>query len=254
VPGVDVPPLWRESRVGLELATLLRDPIWRGEAVADGQGQPVMLVAGFLAGDDSLRLMAGWLKRTGHRPSRGGLSSNVDCSAATVDRLELRLERLAERTGQKVAIIGQSRGGSLAKVVAHRRPELVSGIVTLGSPTRNPLDVHPVVRAQITLVGLFGTLGVPGLFGRTCLDGDCCASFRDDLRGPLPPGVGYVSVYSRSDGIVGWRSCLDEGAEHVEVVASHCGMAVNAQVYRAVADALARFRAGARVPRLARAA
>ena len=45
-------------------------------------------------------------------------------------------------------------------------------------------------------------------------------------------------MYSRSDGIVDWRSCLDPAARHVEVAACHIGMAVNAGVYRAVADAL----------------
>ena len=56
---------------------------------------------------------------------------------------------------------------------------------------------------------------------------------------PFPSGIRYVSIYSRSDGIVDWRSCLDPAAEHVEVDASHIGMAVSVPVYRAVAAALA---------------
>ena len=56
-----------------------------------------------------------------------------------------------------------------------------------------------------------------------------------------PKGVGFVSVYSRSDAIVDWRACLDPAAEHVEVDASHIGMAVNAQAYGVVAAALERF-------------
>jgi triacylglycerol lipase len=54
--------------------------------------------------------------------------------------------------------------------------------------------------------------------------------------------VGYVSIYSRSDGIVNWKACLDPGAECVEIAASHLGMAVNAQAYQALAAALERFR------------
>ena len=46
------PPLWREGRVGLEAARLLRDPFFEGDGVADGGGQPVLLIPGFLAGDD----------------------------------------------------------------------------------------------------------------------------------------------------------------------------------------------------------
>ena len=47
-----------------------------------------------------------------------------------------------------------------------------------------------------------------------------------------------MAVYSRSDGIVDWRSCLDPAAEHVEVRSSHCGMSVNAAVYEVVRRAL----------------
>jgi len=62
------------------------------------------------------------------------------------------------------------------------------------------------------------------------------------MEADFPSGVGYVSIYSRSDGIVDWHACLDPAAEHVEIQASHCGMAVSAQAYRTVAEALARFR------------
>src|SRR4051795_677277 len=163
-----VPPMWRESRIGFELAGLMRSDVWRGDGVADGTGQPVMLVSGLLAGDHSLNLMARWLKATGHRPCRAGISSNVDCSGRAIDRLERRLECLAEDSGQKVAVVGQSRGGSFARVLAVRRPDLVSGIVTLGSPLTNSLDIHPFVRGGVYAMGALGTLGVGGLMSRSC--------------------------------------------------------------------------------------
>src|SRR5215213_9046071 len=218
-----MPPLWREARIGLEAAALVRDPIFRGDGVADGRGRPVLLIPGFLAGDGSLSMMAGWLKRSGYRPSRGG---------------------------------------TLAKVLAYRRPDLVSGVVALGSPQVDPLAVHPLVRLQVEAVSRLGSLGAPGLFKRACLDGDCCSSFWENLAEPPPPGVRLVSVYSKSDGIVDWRSCLDPHADElVEVSASHCGMAVSRSAWRAVADALKSFReadarpeAGARVHKLPRAA
>src|SRR3954447_2282924 len=193
-----VPPLWRESRIGFELAGLMRSGVWRGDGVADGQGQPVMLVSGLLAGDDSLGIMAKWLKRTGHRPARAGIACNVDCSGKSLERLERRVEVLAERTGQKVAVVGQSRGGSFARVLATRRPDLVSGIVTLGSPLKSGMDVHPVVRGGIYVMGAAGTVGAPGVFGHSCLWGDCCTSFWEELKSDFPPGVGFVSLYSRS--------------------------------------------------------
>lgn len=236
------PPLWREARVGLEAAALLRDPILRGEGLPDGRGRPALLIPGFMAGDASLAPMADWLRRAGYRPSRSGMRANVGCAGAGHERLERRLEQLVAEQGQRAVVIGQSRGGSMAKVLAVRRPDLVCGLVTLGSPHVNPLAVHPLVRLQVEAVSRLGSLGAPGLFKRSCIDGDCCASFWTDLAARLAPGVGFVSVYSRSDGIVDWRACLDPGAdEQVEIRASHCGMAISPAAWRAVADALARF-------------
>jgi pimeloyl-ACP methyl ester carboxylesterase len=242
-----LPPLWWVGRFGLELAALLRNPVFRGEGVPNGRAQPVMLIPGFLAGDDSLTMMTRWLRRTGHHTRKAGIRSNVNCSAVAIERLEERLEVMTETCGEKVALIGQSRGGNFAKVLAVRRPDLVSGIVTLGSPQLNPLAVHPLVLAPAVAVGVLGTVGIRGFFGASCRNGECCRSFWADLAKPVRRGVGYLSVYSRSDGIVDWRACLDEGAEHLEVRSSHCGMGLNPDAYRATARALRSFRdAGAR--------
>jgi triacylglycerol lipase len=235
------PPLWREARFGLETAALLRDPILRGEGLADGRGRPVLLIPGFLAGDGSLGMMAGWLKRAGYRPSRAGMRANVDCSGATATRLERLLEDLVSAQGRRAVIIGQSRGGTIARVLGSRRPDLVCGVVALGSPQLDPLAVHPLVRLQVEAVARLGSLGVPGLFKRSCLEDACCAPFWADLAEPLPSGVGLVSVYSKTDGIVDWRACLDPHGDQVEIDTSHCGMAVSPAAWRAVAEALGSF-------------
>jgi triacylglycerol lipase len=257
------PPLWREARLGLEAAALLRDPVLRGEGLSDGRGRPVMLIPGFLAGDASLGPMAGWLRRAGYRATRAGMRANVGCSGRMLASLEERLERVVGEQGKRAVMVGQSRGGALAKVLAVRRPDLVCGLVTLGSPQVNPLAVHPLVRLQLIAVGALGTLGAPGIFRRSCLSDECCADFWEQLAGPLPAGVGLVAVYSKSDGIVDWRACLDPCAdEHVEIAASHVGMAVSPAAWRAVAAALERFsraearrrKAPARARRLRRAA
>jgi triacylglycerol lipase len=250
LPRSPRPPLWREARLGLEAAGLMRDPVFRGREVPPGEGRPVMLIPGFLAGDGSLVVMADWLRRCGYRPSRAGMVANVDCSGALLTRLETRLERLAERHGGPLLLIGQSRGGGLARALACRRPELVSLVVALGSPQLDPLAVHPLVRLQVQAVGGLGSLGVPRLFKRSCLESECCAGFWEDAATPLADGVRFVSIYSRSDGIVDWRACLDPQAENVEVSSSHCGMAVNAEVFRAVAAALGDSRAGSSTPTL----
>jgi triacylglycerol lipase len=234
--------MWREARLGLEAASLLRDPVLRGRGLPEGRGRPVLLVPGFLAGDASLGAMSVWLRRAGYRTVRAGMRANVDCSAAQLERLEERLERAVREQGRRGVIIGQSRGGSLAKVLAVRRPDLVAGIVTLGAPQVAPLAVHPLVRVPLHTLGALGSLGAPGVFRRSCLDGECCSEFWLQLSGPVPAGVGFVAVYSRSDGIVDWRACLDPSAdEQVEISTSHIGMAVSPAAWRAVAAALERF-------------
>jgi triacylglycerol lipase len=244
LPHPHLPPLWRESRVGLEWAGLRRSAVFRGAGVPPGGGRGVLLIPGFLAGDGSLGTMTQWLRAAGYRTKRAGIRSNVSCSEVACTRLEERLECIAERTGQRVVIVGQSRGGVFAKALGARRPDLVAGVVTLGSPVVSQLAVHPVVLAPVGLLAALGSGPMPGLISWRCLRGDCCARFRAALRGPFPPDVGYVAVYSRSDGIVDWRSCVDPAAEAcVEVDASHCGMGLNAAVYRAVAGALGGFAA-----------
>src|SRR3954447_16470899 len=181
IPHPYVPPMWRETRGGFQLPGLPRSDVRRAGGVTDGNGQPVMLVSGLLAGDQSLNLMARWLKSTGHRPCRAGIAAHVDCSQRAAERLERRLECLAEDSGQRVAIVGQSRGGSFARVLAVRRPDLVSGVVCLGSPLKHQLAIHPLVRASILGIGVLGTAGIDGLMRHSCLWGDCCTCYWDDF-------------------------------------------------------------------------
>jgi triacylglycerol lipase len=228
-----------ELRWQAELVRLLVDPVFHGAGIPHGHGGTVVLVPGFLAGDATLATMTGWLRAQGYRTRRAGIRANVACSEAACARLEDRLEGFAEAQGRPVTIIGQSRGGIFAKALAARRPDLVQGVITLGSPTVSQLRVHPLVLAQIALLGALGTGHIPGLFSLDCLRGDCCARFRDALAGPFPDDVHWTALYSRSDGIVDWRACLDPGADElIEVASSHCGMGVNAAVYEQVARAL----------------
>jgi len=87
-------------------------------------------------------------------------------------------------------------------------------------------------------VARLGDAGVPGMFSSECRDGECCERFRTDLFERMPESVRAVSVYSRSDAIVGYESCLDPDAEHVEVRSSHTGMSVNVEVFRVLARVL----------------
>src|SRR5438874_771506 len=126
-----MPPLWREARAGLETARLLRDPVLAGDGIPHGDDGPVLLIPGFLAGDGSLVLMTHWLRRLGYRTRRAGIRFNVGCTADAMGPLEERVEAMADAAGRPVRIIGQSRGGTFARLLAVRRPDLVAGLVTL---------------------------------------------------------------------------------------------------------------------------
>jgi triacylglycerol lipase len=230
-------PLRGELRYGLELARLIADRSFLRPA-GRGRGPAVMLVPGFMAGDQSMSVLAGWLRRRRSPTESAGILLNTGCAERVADQIEARLRRFAEETGQRVVLIGQSRGGELARVVALRNPDLVGSLVMLGSPVLDPLRVGPVVLGAVRYVARLGDLGVPGMFSSECGDGACCARFREDLLAPLPPDMRAVSIYSRSDGIVAWEACLDPSAEHVEVESSHAGMSVNPRVYRVLAGIL----------------
>jgi triacylglycerol lipase len=231
------PPLRGELRYGLELAHLLRDPAFLHPGRRP-DAPPVVLVPGFMAGDASLAVLRGWLRRRGSRTSSAGMRLNVDCAERAVGRLEVRLRKLAEGTGRRVVVIGQSRGGELARVLAVRNPDALGTLVMLGSPVLEPLSVGRAVLRALRCVARLGDLGVPGAFSTRCADGDCCTAFREDLRAPLRQDVRAVAIYSRSDGIVSWRSCLDPSARQIEVESSHTGMSVNFEVYRVLAEIL----------------
>jgi len=223
--------LWGELRYGGELARLLASREFlmverRAEA------QPVMLIPGFMAGDASLTVLRQWLRRRGHRARSSGIRANVGCAGAIVQRLERRLRNLAEESGEPVFLIGQSRGGALARSLAVRNPDAVAGLVTLGSPVTDSLAVSDQVLRTVRLMARFGDAGLPGVFSSTCMDGECCADFRDELDAPFAKGLRATAVYSRSDGIVDWRACVDPHADAVEVDCSHCGMSVDVDVYR----------------------
>jgi pimeloyl-ACP methyl ester carboxylesterase len=226
-----VAPLWGELRYSGELARLLADGRLRAPRRRQ-DAQPVLLIPGFMAGDGSLAMLRQWLRRRGHRVAVSGMRANVDCAERTVDRLQEHLQAFASDCDRPVVLIGQSRGGALARVLAVREPERVSGLVMLGSPVRDPLAVSAPVLRTLRWLARLGDLGLPGLVSSSCRDGACCAAFREQLAAPLPAHVQAIAVHSRSDAIVDWRACLDPHAEPVEVDSSHCGMSVHPAVYR----------------------
>lgn len=209
-----------------------RGPAWRGE--------PVLLVPGFLAGDLTLRLMGRALRERGFRTYRSRIHSNVSCTQGVGQQLEARLEQIAERRGARVQLVGHSLGGMLARGVAARRPDLVSGIVTLGSPVLAPGAHHRCLGVALDVLMRLNRLGLPQLMSVDCVRGDCARQSLADCQAPMPAEVAFTAVYSRRDGIVDWRACVDPAAEAVEVSATHLGMALDPRVLQVVVGALTR--------------
>jgi triacylglycerol lipase len=225
-----------ELRWQAELLRLLVDPVFHGAGIPHGEGAPVMLIPGFLAGDSSLAVMSDWLARIGYRPSSSGIHLNVDCSNAALLRLEQRAEAFAEETGERMALVGHSRGGHFAKALAHRRPDLVRAVVTMGAGLDTPFDISlPTLAAVAMARALQGGRGRrPG-----CFTTGCGCAFAHHFRAEFPPDIPLTSVYSCGDGVVWWEACVVPYARCVEVTGSHVGLAFNRKAYRVVAEALA---------------
>jgi pimeloyl-ACP methyl ester carboxylesterase len=201
---------------------------------------PVILVPGFLAGDVTLGPMAQLLREQGHRTYRSSIHVNAGCTLNAAAQLETRLESIALRRGTRVQIVGHSLGGMLARGLAVRRPDLVAGIVTLGSPMLAPGAHHVSLAKSVEVLVRLSRAGWPGLMAEDCVAGDCARQSFDESRLPVPEGVSFTAIYSRRDGIVDWRACVDPLAVPVEVTASHAGLAFDPRVIAEVLTALAR--------------
>ena len=215
--------MWLEGRMYIEWLRLIRDPVYRGDEVPPGLGRPVLLVPGFLAGDWTLRTPHDWLKRMGYRPRMAGVAFNVTYSEVMLRPLIDTLTAMHRRSASRVSIVGHSRGGVLAKVLAHRKPDLVEQVITLGSPLKNPFDVHPLTMAGVHAAHVYNVVryGHPASVEMR---------FLRDLA--APPRVPTTSIYSRSDGVVNWHACLRPDVNAIEVNGSHVGLSLNPEVYR----------------------
>ena len=205
------------------------------------RGDPVILVPGFMAGDGSLSLMSRRLRQRGFRTYSAHIHANVGCTLRAAEELEARIEAIAHRRGTRVQIVGHSLGGMLARGLAGRRPDLISGIVTMGSPVLAPGAHHRSLTATVQVLTRLSRAGWPGLMSGDCVAGECARQSFDESRLPLDSGIDFTTIYSKWDGIVDWRACLDPAATRsIQVRTSHVGMAVDPRVIDHVTTALAR--------------
>lgn len=200
--------------------------------------EPVVLVPGFMAGDSSLLLMSRHLRKLGYRTYRSTMHANVGCTQEASYALERRIEAIAIKRERRVTVVGHSLGGLLARGIAVRRPDLVEGIVTMGSPLLAPGAIHSVLAFDLSVVIALRRAGLGGMMGAECTSGDCARLSWEQSRDELDPSVAFTSIFSRRDGVIDWRGCLDPAAETVEVRTSHLGMAVDPVVFDVVARTL----------------
>lgn len=197
---------------------------------APSELMPVVLVPGFISGDFSLTVVARSLRRAGRRTFASRIGANLGCTEDMVDRLTQRITDVTAAEGRKVALLGHSRGGMIAKLAAQRRPDLVASLVVLSAPVTHTLSVAPHVRKQLELLFRLHARGVPGVISQDCVTGECAARIAEELDQPFPSGLRYLSVYSEVDAIIDWRTCLDPAAELVHAPTSHTGMATDTTV------------------------
>ena len=227
----------RESLSVLAVGTKLLQ--WRRPEVSvDKDMIPVVLVPGFLSGDLAFRPMADVLRARGHWTGKSGVAPNAGCTWDMVELLEKHIEAATERTGSRVAIVGWSRGGTLGKLVALRRPELVDALITLATPNLNPLAVNQSLTRQLRALSWLHARGVPGLMSKDCLQGSCAGRVRDALEQDPLTRITYTSYFSMDDGVIDWRACLDPVADHVEVQATHMSIGADPRVMESVAGLL----------------
>ena len=134
-----------------------------------------------------------------------------------------RLQELSSEHGP-VSIVGFSMGGLFARWLALRMPGRVRQVVTVCSPIHQP--------ARNFWLPLEPLLGV--------WRGHDVRELARQVAQPLL--VPCTALYSRADGLVNWRACLDASCREdwVEITGPHVLIACNPRVIASIAERLAR--------------
>jgi pimeloyl-ACP methyl ester carboxylesterase len=232
-------PIWRESFVGLDWLALRASPVFYGLGVPRGDHSAVITVPGFMGTDLYLQELHWWLRRIGYRSYLSDIGRNADCLDVLVDRLLDTVEKAHTETRGMVHLIGHSLGGILALSAASLRPDTVASVITLGSPFRG-IRSHPMVLEMSKIVRERVRSTPRGQTKPACYTGYCDCDAVSALQTPCPQPIPHTAVYTRTDGIVDWRVCVNEDpARNVEVNGTHVGLAFNPAAYELIARRLA---------------
>ena len=233
-------PLWREALFGVDWLSLRLSPVYYGVGVPRGDGAPVIVIPGFLGSDNYLIELYYWLRRIGYRSYYSRIGRNAECPDVLTERLFATMDQAYAETGRKLHLVGHSLGGLLARSAAAQRPEQVEQVISLASPFRD-IRVHPMILAAAGFVrGRIVRERGNSHVKRGCFTGACTCEFADSLRSGVPDPVKRTAIYTKTDGVVDWRSCVEEDSKlNIEVQGTHSGLAFNPQVYRTIGKLLA---------------
>ena len=190
-----------------------------------GDGRPVIILPGLLNGDRSNFVMRRFLSRLGYEAHGWDLGRNFGARTvgAEAERLIARIETLAVAKGP-VTLIGVSLGGLIARLAAHRRPDLVREVITVSSPFAGPGKATNVWRTFELVTG--EQLDDPAVVARSAA-----------IALPLP--MPTTAIWSRSDGLVAGINCRDSHGRAIEIRSSHLGVQIRPDVLLAIARVLA---------------
>jgi triacylglycerol lipase len=200
---------------------------WRFDRRAP-KARSILLIPGFLAGDVTLYPFANWLRSRGHQVYFSGILANTDCPRRAIERLSNILFERHARAGEKLVVIGHSLGGIYARELGRRLPHCVEQVILLGSPIKDP---HKHANPYVKMLAL--------MTRRMRETGHGCSGELATICGvhvTEPPQVPETLIYSKTDGVVDWTSCLEEGPNisAFEVTSTHCGLPYNLETLRIV--------------------
>ncbi|NNK99152.1 MAG: alpha/beta hydrolase [Xanthomonadales bacterium] len=219
-------------RAMIDLSTLYLSEPWLNSPKG-GDGHPVMVIPGFTSGDRSTVVLRKFLSSLGYLPCGWKQGVNFGIRHEAFEGMAHLLQQLSEQYECRVSLVGQSLGGIYARELAKLMPENVRQVISLGSPFNDPEGNCSNVSDLYELLNNEHK-------SKT-------AQFEDEQwQIAVAPPVPTTSIYSKYDGICHWRACLQHGGhekiENIEVLASHTGMGVSAQVLFVMADRLSQRR------------
>jgi pimeloyl-ACP methyl ester carboxylesterase len=215
----------REVRAPFEFASIFLH-VHALRKAPKGNGQAVMLVPGYMADDLSMRPLGKYLRYLGYDVYYTELGRNMGKVNTDMLRLGQRVKSISQQlAGEKITIIGWSLGGVLAREVARLYSEVIKEVLTLGTPIVGGPKFTSVGKRYAKLNNI---------------DLD---EFELDVhqRNSIGLTQPITSIYSKSDGVVGWQASIDiynSQANNIEVTGSHLGLGVNPKVWLIISDIL----------------